>query len=65
MLVGMPAEIPRGETPRGKLALAVTRGHQQHEPVDLTALDTFELLGNLPMQARRLVSGIRVTGEVN
>ena len=65
VLVGMPAEIPRRETPRGKLALAVTRGHQQHKPVDFTALDTFELLGNLPMQARRLVSGIRVAGEVN
>jgi hypothetical protein len=65
MLVGMPAEIPRGETPRGKLALAVTRGHQQHESVHLAAFDPFQLFGNLPMQARRLVSGIRVAGEVN
>src|SRR6516164_3098614 len=47
VLFGVPAEIPRGETPRGKLALAVTRGHQQHESVDLAALDSFQLSGNL------------------
>jgi hypothetical protein len=65
VLFGAPAEIPRRETPRGKLALAVTRGHQQHESVHLATFDPFQLFGNLPMQAGRLVPGIRVAGEVN
>jgi hypothetical protein len=41
------------------------RRDQEHQAVNFTALDTFELLGNLPMQSCRLVSGIRVAGEVN
>jgi len=65
VLFGMPAQVPSGEAPAGQFGFPVSRWHQQHWPVDLTALDTFELLGNLPMQARRLVSGIRVAGEVN
>jgi hypothetical protein len=65
VLFGMPSEIPSRETPRGKLALAVARRYQQHESVDLAALDALQLLGDLPMQACRLVSGIRVAGEVN
>src|SRR5215472_14557193 len=65
VLVGMPTEVPRGEASRCQLALAVARRYQQHESVDLAALDALQLLGDLPMQACRLVSGIRVAGEVN
>src|SRR5262245_4860129 len=63
VFVGMPAEIPRGEASRRQLAFAVSRRHQQHQPVDLTALDTFELFGNLPMQARSLVARESVLSE--
>jgi hypothetical protein len=41
------------------------RRDQEHQAVNFTALDALELLGNLPMQGCRLVSGIRVAGEVN
>src|SRR5262249_24593910 len=65
VLLGMSAEIPGRKASRCKFALAVARRHQQHESVHLTALDTFELLGNLPMQTCRFVSEIRVAGEIN
>jgi hypothetical protein len=62
-MVGMPAEIPRREPLRCQLGLAVPRGHQQHEPVNLATLNALELLGYLLVVRCGLILGERVFSE--
>jgi hypothetical protein len=38
------AQVARRETPRRQLALAVAGRHEDHQPVDLAALDGLQLL---------------------
>ena len=48
-----------------QLALAVARRHAEHQPVDLAALDPFELLGDQAMVAGRAVAREPELGEAD
>jgi hypothetical protein len=61
----MAAQIPRRETARGKLTLSVPGRDQQHQPIDLAALDALKLRGNLLVNSRRLIAQVGVLGEAN
>jgi len=65
LLVWMTAEIPSGKTSGGQLAFAVSRRHEQHQPVNLVSGHPFELLSNLEVDRGRFVSGIGVARKVN
>ena len=65
LFVWMTAEIPSGKTSGGQLAFAVSRRHEQHQPVNLVSGHPLELLSDLEMDRGRFVSGIGVAGDVN
>jgi len=59
----MTAEIPGRKTTGRKLGLAMARRDQKHKPVNLTALNALELIGNLAMDFPGLITRIRIFSE--
>lgn len=58
-----PPKVPCGETSRCQFRLAVPRRHQEHQTVDLSALDPFQLLRDLAVNMSCLVARIGKLSE--
>jgi len=65
LLVRMATEEPSGKPPRREFRLAVPRWHQQHEAVDLTALDTLQLSRDLMVKpGGRYLGNVSLVNEI-